>query len=61
MPAANLEKFWDPFFTAKPEGRGTGLDLAICRRVIEEHHGSISIMSEPGKETTVMIKFTHYG
>ena len=58
MPAANLEKFWDQFFTAKPEGRGTGLDLAICRRV---HHGSISIMSEPGKGTTVMIKFTHYG
>lgn len=52
---ANLEKIWDPFFTTKPEGKGTGLGLAICRRVIEEHRGSISIESKPGKGTTVTI------
>jgi PAS domain S-box-containing protein len=55
IPAANLEKIWDPFFTTKPEGKGTGLGLAICRRVVEEHHGSISIASRPGEGTTVSI------
>lgn len=51
-----LEKIWDPFFTTKPEGKGTGLGLAICKRVIEEHHGSITMTSELGKGTTVLLE-----
>ncbi len=45
IPAAYLEKIWDPFFTTKAEGKGTGLGLAICRRAVEEHRGTISIDS----------------
>ena len=55
IPAAHLEKVFDPFFTTKEEGQGTCLGLAICRRVVEEHHGTIRIDSEVGKGTTVIL------
>ena len=51
----NLPKLWEPFFTTKPEGKGTGLGLPICRRTVEEHRGTIDIESLPGKGTTVRI------
>jgi PAS domain S-box-containing protein len=51
----NLPKLWEPFFTTKPEGKGTGLGLPICRRTVEEHHGTIEIESLPGRGTTVRI------
>jgi signal transduction histidine kinase len=55
IPAEHLEKVMDPFFTTKEEGKGTGLGLAICRRAVEDHHGTIEILSEVGKGTTVRI------
>jgi PAS domain S-box-containing protein len=51
----DVPKLWEPFFTTKPEGRGTGLGLPICRRTVEEHQGTIDIESHPGKGTTVRI------
>jgi two-component system, NtrC family, sensor kinase len=50
-----LSKLWEPFFTTKPEGKGTGLGLPICRRTIEEHRGTIDIESLSGSGTTVRI------
>ena len=55
IPAENLEKVMDHFFTTKEEGQGTGLGLAICRRIVQEHHGTIQMLSEVGKGTTVRI------
>jgi PAS domain S-box-containing protein len=51
----DLPKLWEPFFTTKPEGKGTGLGLPICRRTVEEHRGTIDIESLHGKGTTVRI------
>ncbi|HEX3084423.1 MAG TPA: PAS domain S-box protein [Pyrinomonadaceae bacterium] len=57
ISAENLDKVWEPFFTTKQEGKGTGLGMAICRRIVEEHGGSIEIQSEVGRSTTVQIVF----
>ncbi|MBC7816489.1 MAG: PAS domain S-box protein [Planctomycetaceae bacterium] len=55
IPAENLSKVMEPFFTTKEEGKGTGLGLAICRRAVQEHGGTIHISSEAGKGTTIRI------
>jgi signal transduction histidine kinase len=50
-----LPKITEPFFTTKPEGKGTGLGLPICRRIIQEHHGALRITSDLGRGTTVSL------
>ena len=50
------EKIFEPFFTTKPAGEGTGLGLSLCRGIIEEHGGTISIQSEPGQGATFVIE-----
>lgn len=52
---ANLSRVMEPFFTTKPEGKGTGLGLPICRRIVLEHHGTIELASTLGSGTTVRI------
>jgi len=50
ITAENMERLFEPFFTTKQNG--TGLGLAVTRRIIEEHNGSIQVESQPGKGTT---------
>ncbi len=52
---SDLPKLWEPFFTTKPEGKGIGLGLAICRHTVEQHHGTIEIETKPGQGATVRI------
>ncbi len=42
----NLEKIYDPFFTTKPIGQGTGLGLTTSRSIIESHGGDITCESK---------------
>jgi len=52
----HLKQVFDPFFTTKPRGRGTGLGLYICRQIVRDHHGSITIESTPGEGTRVTVR-----
>ncbi len=51
----NMDKIFDPFFTTKREG--TGLGLPICKKIVEDHGGTLDIVSEEGKGTTALITF----
>jgi len=53
MSKETLEKLWIPLFTTKAKGMGFG--LAICKRFIEAHGGSISVKSAPRKGTTFTV------
>ncbi len=48
-----MEKLWTPLFTTKAKGMGFG--LAICKRIVEAHGGSISVKSTYGKGTTFTV------
>jgi signal transduction histidine kinase len=53
ITAENLNHMFEPFFTTKQNG--TGLGLAVTRRIIEEHNGSIRVESAPGNGTTFVV------
>lgn len=51
----HLEHIFDPFFTTKPFGQGTGLGLAVCRTLVAQHRGEITVASKPGKGSTFSV------
>ena len=54
IPEENMGKLFQPLFSTKAKGIGMG--LAICKRIVEQHGGSIELKSKVGQGTTVTIK-----
>src|SRR6202042_1052725 len=56
IPADGKEKMFNPFFTTKPAGEGTGLGLSMSHDIIvKQHGGSIDVETEPGQFTEFRI------
>lgn len=55
MDGATLAKMWEPFFTTKELGKGTGLGLATIYGIVQQNHGHIEAESMPGEGTRITI------
>ncbi len=50
-----MDKIFDPYFTTKTPGKGTGLGLAVIKGIVEHHGGGIHVSSTPGQGTTFKV------
>ena len=57
IPPEALAKIFEPFFTSKPRGKGSGLGLAVAKGIVSDHDGRIDVASELDKGTEFRVSF----
>lgn len=55
IPQESLDKLFEPFFTTKPVGKGIGVGLSTCYKIVGDHHGEITVASERGRGSTFVV------
>ncbi len=55
VPPDALDKVFDPFFSTKPAGKGTGLGLFLCYGIVKEHKGEITVAPNDGIGSTFVV------
>lgn len=55
MDETTRKRMFEPFYTTKPVGEGTGLGLTLSREIVQRHRGQIEVSSELGKGTVFTV------
>jgi signal transduction histidine kinase len=55
IPEELLPHIFDPFFTTREDSGGTGIGLALVRRIVDEHHGTVDVTTKVGEGTTFTV------
>jgi signal transduction histidine kinase len=60
IPQRILDKIFQPFFTTKPTGQGTGLGLSLAYDIIKAHGGDIRVETKEGEGSEFLVAFSKH-
>ncbi len=56
MTSEIAQRIFDPFFTTKSDNGGSGVGLFLCRNIVRDHRGTLSVSSRPGEGSTFLVR-----